>query len=194
MKKKNVGIIIGILVAILIVALFAFLANREPKTVEDTPEITELSELLNKNIEASYPSTPREVLKLYNRYILFIYGANNGSIDEGQLQTLCDQMRKLYDEELLENNPQEMHFLNLQQELFAYQQNKRVMLQANVCDTNDIEMETIEGKECAHAETTYFIKEGTKKFTRTYQEYLLRKDESGNWKILGFKKRQGGIS
>lgn len=194
MKKKHVGIIIGVIAAILIVVAFAYVANRKPKSVEDTPEITELSELLNKNIESTYPSTPREVQKLYNRYILYIYGENNGSIDEGQLRVLCDQMRKLYDEELLENNPADAHFLSLQQELFAYQQKKRVMLQANVCDTNDIKMEKIQGEDCARVEVTYFIKEGAQDFMRTYQEFVLRKDASGNWKILGFQKRQGGTS
>ena len=50
----------------------------------------------------------------------------------------------------------------------------------------------MDGASGALCEASYFIKKGTKEFTRTYQQFLLRKDGSGNWKILGFVKVDGG--
>ena len=73
MKGKRSIIIVAIVVA-LIVAAFAYVSIRTPKTVESTKEISELDELMSKNIQTVYPATPREVIKLYNRYVLYLHG------------------------------------------------------------------------------------------------------------------------
>ena len=62
------------------------------------------------------------------------------------------------------------------------------MIQANVCDSNEVDYIDVEGASGALLEASYFVKKGSKEFTRTYQQFLLRKDDSGNWKILGFVK------
>ena len=50
MKGKRSIIIVAIVVA-LIVAAFAYVSIRTPKTVESTKEISELDELMSKNIQ-----------------------------------------------------------------------------------------------------------------------------------------------
>ena len=191
MKGKRSIIIVAIVVA-LIVAAFAYVSIRTPKTVESTKEISELDELMSKNIQAVYPATPREVIKLYNRYVLYLHGENNSKLSDDEVHKLGAKMRDLYDAELLEVNPEDTYFMNLNSELASYRDRSKVMLQANVCDSNEVEFIDINGAEGALAQASYFCKEGSKDFTRTYQQYLLRKDSNGNWKILGFVKMDGG--
>lgn len=192
MTKKRVGVIVLILVAVLIVGLFAVVAYRTPKSAEDAVELTELDELLNMNITASYPATPREVMKLYNRYMVCLYGAESSELKDDQVRALGKKMREMYDEELLGSNPEESHLLSLSQELETFRNDKKVMIQANVCDSNEVEYINVDGASGALLEVSYFVKKGTKDFSRTYQQFLLRKDKTGKWKILGFVKVNGG--
>lgn len=189
MRKKRVGVVVVlILIAALIVGAFVLVIHRSPKTEEETTEVAELDELLNKDITVNYPATPREVMKLYNRYMLCLYGSDNGKMTDGQMQQLGIKMRDLYDDELMESNPQDTYLLNLAQEINSFKQEGKVIMQANVCDSNDVEYIDVDGESGALVEVSYFIKNSSKEFTRTYQQYLLRKDADGNWKILGFEK------
>ena len=192
MTKKRVGIVVLVMAVVLIVGMFAFVAYRTPKSAEDATRITEKDELMHKNIAADYPKTPREVLKLYNRYILLLYGSQGEELNDQEIQTLGQQMRELYDEELKSLNPEDTQQLSLMQELSAFRKDKKVMIQTNVCSSNEVEYIDIKGDSGASAQVSYFVKEGNKEFTRTYQKFLLRKDEQGEWKILGFAKVDGG--
>lgn len=187
MKKKQGGVILLVILAVLLVGAFAVVAYRTPKSSEEI-ELSQKDELLNKNILANYPSTPREVLKLFNRFIVVLYGTDSEELTSEEQQALGVKLRDLYDEELLEANPQDTNLTNLAQELLSFQSNAKVLLQANVCDSNEVEYISIDGVDGALVDVSYFIKANSKKFTRTYQRFLLRKDDAGQWKILGFDK------
>lgn len=194
MMKKIAGVITFVVLAVAIIVGFVLISHRTPKTVEDTAEITEADELINKDISSQYPATPREVMKLYNRYILCLYGIDGEDLTEEQVHELGAKMREIYDAELLEGNPEDGYYQKLTQELAAYRNAKKVMIQANVCDSNEVENIDINGTEGALVEASYFTKEDSQNFTRTYEQFLMRKDADGRWKILGFEKIQGGES
>lgn len=194
MKNKRTGTIAVIIAAVIIVGLFALVAYRKPKSVEDTPEIQEIDELINYDLSANYPPTPREVVKLFNRYILTLYGVDGDELSAERQNALAGKMRELYDTELLESNPQEMNILNLQQELSAFRELGKDMIQTNICDSNEVEYIDIGDASGAKVVASYFIRDGSKQFTRTYQQYLLRRDDAGNWKILAFEKVSGGTT
>ena len=188
MTKKRGGVVLLILIAVLIVGAFALVAYRTPKTAEEATEVTEKDELMSKSITVNYPSTPREVMKLYNRYMLCLYGVEGSELKDEEVRALGRKMREMYDEELLSANPEESHLLSLSQEIAAFRADDKVMIQANICDSNEVDYIDVEGASGALLEASYFVKKGSKEFTRTYQQFLLRKDDSGNWKILGFVK------
>lgn len=192
MTKKRGGVIVLILIAVLIVGAFALVVYRTPKTAEEATEVTEVSALMSKNIEAGYPSTPREVLKLYNRYMLCLYGVDSDQLKDEEVRALSMKMRQMFDDELLEENPENAHLQKLTQEIVAFRADDKVMIQANVCDSNEVDYIDIEGASGALVEGSYFIKKGSKEFSRTYQQYLMRKDATGKWKILGFVKVNEG--
>lgn len=191
MKKKRGGVIVLLLMAVVLIGAFAAVAFRPPKTVEEATELTEKDELMNKNIAANYPATPREVMKLYNRYILCLYGADGEELTDEQVRGLGRKMRELYDEELLTANPEETRLLKLVQELAAFRADGKTMIQTNICGSNEVEFIDVNGASGARLEASYFVKDSSKEFSRTYQQFLLRKDSSGKWKILGFQKSDG---
>lgn len=192
MKKKSGGVILLIVIASLVVGAFAFVAFRTPKTAEEATDVTEKDELINRNIDVNYPTTPREVMKLFNRYLLCLYGAEGDELSSDELNALGQKMRGMYDSELLEGNPEEENLTSLTQELAAFRSSGKVMIQANICGSNEVEFIEVKGSQGALLQASYFIKRGKEEFSRTYQRFLLRKDESGKWKILGFGKVNGG--
>ena len=95
--------------------------------------------------------------------------------------------RKLFDEEFLENNPLETFTNNLSAEIDAakareYQMvNWRVQKQSSVKTWQDGE------NKFASIVTCYTMNAKEEGYTRTYEEFLLRQDAEGHWKIVGWR-------
>lgn len=182
--KKNMRLVItGLVMVGLIVGYYYYLANRDDKAPEDNVKVTELHEVLSKKLDISYPPTPREVIKFYNRILECAY---NDEYDDAQFNQLAEQARKLMDDELLQNNPEDAYKMQFQKEIAAYKEDSRQIMQTAVCDSDEVESREIEGRKCAYVGASYFTKEGKEGFYRAYESYLLRQDKDGKWKILAY--------
>lgn len=191
MKKRNVIRVIAALVVIaLIVGLYYYFSVHKRASVEDAVELTEVQKVITKDLDTNYPATPREVVKYHNRIIECFY---NETYTDEELYDLGDQARKLFDDELLENNPREDYFDALKAEIEDYREKSKTIRSSSVCDSNDVEYQTVDGRECAYVQASYFTNEDGS-YARTYQMYVLRKDEDEKWKILVFYKVEGDSS
>ena len=109
------------------------------------------------------------------------------------MEALGDQARRLMDVELLENNPRDKYFAKLKSEIADYKADERIIISYNLCSSNEVQFVTVDDRECAYVKTSYFIKDKTG-HSRTYQMYVVRKDDDGNWKILVFYQVEGDTS
>ncbi len=187
MKKHIRGVIAGIICVLLVVGYYYYLSHRDTKTVADTTELTAITKITTKNLDTSYPKTPREVIKLYNDILKCYY---NEDCTDAEIEALGAQARKLLDEELLENNPEDQYYASLKADILVYKADKRTISRTDVCDSDEITYKTVKGSECAYVTASYFMKEGNK-FVKSYQQYALRKDASGNWKIVAYEQTNG---
>lgn len=183
MKNLKMVIIAVVMVA-LIGGYFYYLTNREAKNTDANVEITELQEVLSKQLDRKYPPTPREVIKFYNRILTCAYG---GEYDDAQFDKLAEQARKLMDDELLESNPKDVYKETLRKEVASYKEDSRQIIQTGICESDEVRYKEIEGRKCAYVQASYFTREGKSDFFKAYEDYLLRQDNDGNWKILAFK-------
>lgn len=185
MKRIKV-IVIGMICIALVVGYYYYFSNKS--TTTDESEVTEVQKVILKNISGdSYPATPREVVKFYNRILCCYY---NEEYTEDEFYGLADQALLLMDEELADNNQAEQYYLRVQTEVESYRADKRTINNASVCDTNEVKYATIDGSECAYVKASYFVRDNDG-FTRTNQNYVLRKDGEGRWKILAFELGKG---
>lgn len=185
---KKVGIIIGAIACIaLVCGGFWFMKNRLGSQKED--ELTEVQKITTRNLVQDYPPTAREVIRFYNRIVTAYYGEKHS---DQELEKLADQMLLLFDADLLANNPREDYLKRVKAEVSNYQSRKRSIVNSSVCDSRDVVFLTDKdnGDEIAYVNSSYFMKENTK-YDRTYQEYVLRKDGDGHWKILTYYKVSG---
>ena len=188
MKKAfRIGLTIVICAAI-VVGYYYYLSRKNDKqSTEQTDEMSEVDKIISRDFEGKYPNSPREVVKWYNRIITAYYGQE---YSDEELEKMADQARMLMDDELLKYNDRDSYLTSLKADIENYKNRKRVIVQSRVCDSNDIRYATVKGFSCAYVNTYYFVKEGSN-YTRSYQEFVLRKDKEGNWKILTFRLTDG---
>lgn len=190
MKKNMSAVVLAVICIALIVGVFWQINRSRDASVEDMVNLTEVQKVITIDLDKNYPETPREVVKTYNRILSCFY---REEYTEEELRDLGNQARKLFDQELLDNNPEEEYFKSLKADIEDYHEKSKVIASTSVCDSNDVKYQTIDGDECAYVTASYFINEN-KQFSRTYQTYVLRKDEDGKWKILVFYQTEGESS
>ena len=158
------------------------MSSKKDVSVENKTELTTLDKLILKDLESNYPSTPRAVVKLYNQIITCYYSAE---FKDDEFEKLVDQALLLFDDELKAKNPKDEYMKTLSNEIEEYKTKDKTISQTAVCSSNDVLYRNDNGDEIAYVNASYFIKEG-KEHVKTYEQYVLRKDEKGNWKILGY--------
>ncbi|MDY2588751.1 MAG: DUF6715 family protein [Agathobacter sp.] len=181
MKKVRIVIIAVVLVG-LVCGGFYYMSSKKDVSVENKTELTTLDKLILKDLESNYPSTPRAVVKLYNQIITCYYSAE---FKDDEFEKLVDQALLLFDDELKAKNPKDEYMETLSNEIEEYKTKDKTISQTAVCSSNDVLYRNDNGDEIAYVNASYFIKEG-KEHVKTYEQYVLRKDEKGNWKILGY--------
>lgn len=189
-KKKNskvsTVVLLVLLAAIIIglIVVFVKMLNNN----KDNVKITETDKLLEKNLDESYPATESEVIKLYCRIQQQMY---SGECSDEEIQGLFAQMRKLYDEELLAENSYDTQYKNLLDELESYKKNKVKITNYEILQKpGDVTKGEYEGREQALIDVCFRTKKDSERQS-LIQEFVLRKDDEGRWKILGWYKVEG---
>ena len=188
MKGKKLTRLIGTLGVMVAVVLGVFLALNSGKdgSVFSKKETTntEAQNILSKDMERNYPATVREVVRLFSR-ISKCY--HNETVSEEEFLALVEMQRKLFDEEFLNNNPQETFTNNLAAEIDAAKARKylmatwRVQKQSSVIEWQDGD------NHFASIIASYTMSDKEAGYTRTFEQFLLREDEKGRWKIVGWR-------
>lgn len=190
-KQKTMGTIF--IMAILVIAVgVGFWQIMESKRVqsknEEKSKIEEVNEIIEKDFEANYPGTPREVVKMYSRISSCCY---NQELSDDELVLLVEKMRELFDEELLAANPTEKHIEDLKKDAEKYHEAKRTISSYTVDKNSSVEKKNIDGKEYASLRASYLVQESNSGYTKTYEEFILRADDKKHWKIVGWQVVSG---
>ena len=179
-KAVRIGVAVICMVAI-VLGYYYYLANRNSSVkAEENVELSEVEAILEKDFVNDYPATPRAVVKWYNRIITAYYAED---FTDEELDAMADQARMLLDDDLLAYNTKSQYMISLTDEIEDYHNRSRLIVSSSVCDSREVNYETVNGYECAYVSAYYFIREGSS-YTRTYEDYCLRKDSNGHWKIL----------
>ena len=190
-KQKTMGTIF--IMAILVIAVgVGFWQIMESKRAqsknEEKSKIEEVNEIIEKDFEANYPGTPREVVKMYSRISSCCY---NQELSDDELVLLVEKMRELFDEELLAANPTEKHIEELKKDAEKYHEAKRTISSYTVDKNSSVEKKNIDGKEYASLRASYLVQESNSGYTKTYEEFILRADDKKHWKIVGWQVVSG---
>lgn len=190
--KKVKYVIIGIACVCLICVGFFFFSQENQSAESD---LTEVEKLVVRDLEENYPKTPREVIKFYNRIISCFYGTE---LTEEELGKLVDQMCQIMDEDLLLMNPRGEYYDSVVEDIALYKASKKKVVSTDVCDSNEVKYydDVKEGSvtdKLAYVDASYFLNTDGK-FAYSYQQFVLRQDADGKWKIITFYEIEGDAS
>lgn len=178
-RNKMLVVVIG---TIVLVGLYLFFANRDNKKAEQASITEQVQEVLGTDLEMDYPSTPREVIIQFNKIIACYY---ENKLDEETIKKIMEKQRALFDQELLEANSFDSQLKDLQEEILDYQESKRVIVSSSVAKSSTVKYWSDAGKDYAGIVASYTLKDDN--VVKTYETYVLRKDDKGKWKILGWE-------
>lgn len=178
-RNKMLVVIIG---TIILVALYFYFTDRNSKKAEQTTMTEQVQQVLGTDLEIDYPSTPREVIVQFNKIIACYY---ESKLDDETLKKIVSQQRVLFDQELLDTNSIDSQLKDLKEEILDYQESKRVIVSSSVAKSSTVKYWSDEGKDYAGIIASYTLKDS--EVVKTHETYVLRKDDQGKWRILGWE-------
>ena len=168
------------------IGIFFYLSNRSEDTAEENRNpavMTATQEVLARNLKTNYPPTPKEVLKYYSEITRCFYSEK---YTEDELVELALKSRELFDDELYATQTDEQYLIALQSDIEVYKEADRVISSYSVSSSTDVNEYHFEGRDWAQLYCIYSVREGTA-ITPVQERFLMRKDEDGHWKILGWQ-------
>lgn len=176
---KSAAVLAVMLITVL--ALYYYLVN---KVERQTPEkeTTAVQDVLLKNLETDYPPTVREVIKYYNEIMKCYYSEN--PTDE-ELEKLAAKAMELYDAELADYQEEDLYIQDLKTEIAGFAASDTVLSHVALSASTAVDYYTHNGRECAQIRCIYTMRQKTNLMT-VKEIYVLRKDDGGRWKILGW--------
>ena len=188
MKGKKLAQLIGSLgvVAVVVLGVFLALNLREDDGVFSKKDAknTEVQNILSKDIDRNYPATVREVVRLFSRVSKCYY---NETVSEEEFKELVEFQRKLFDEEFLQNNPLETFTNNLTAEIDVAKAKENKMAMYRVQKQSSANTWNDGDNHFASIIASYTMSAKGESPTWTFEEFLLREDEKGRWKIVGWR-------
>lgn len=184
---RTVKKITSVLVVILIIAILAGLfyldiINKSGKKKEETDKtLTEAGKLLERDLTTNYPETPRELAKYYSNITKVLFSG----LEDDEVEALAKKILELYDEEFLANNPEDKYLKDLYSEIAAWNSAGRKITNFLIVNEDEQERWEQDGREYANIFVSYYTLDNRKSYQT--RNYLMRKDEEGDWKILGWK-------
>ena len=188
---KKIRLIIIAIACICLICGGYFLFSQNNTVSEEN--LTEVEKVLVKDLKKDYPKTPREVVKFYNRIVKCYYSEK---LSDKEIEDMVDQMRYLLDEDLLMVNPRDEYYKSVVKDIEDYNSKNKRIVNTDVCDSNDVTyVDDVKDGEnevdkLAYVNASYFINTDGQ-FTNTYQQFVLRQDDDGRWKILTFYEVEG---
>lgn len=181
-------LLMSVFVAVIIYAYY-YINNTTKPIISDTiREKTEAEILIEKDLEIAYPATPTEVLRLHLRITKCLY---NDKLSKGEIDDLVNQARVLYDEELLERNPVENQMRIINEEIEKFEETNKELTTYIIENKEDIRYWTEDDIEYASIVASTSFTE-SKEIVKVFEEFTLRRDEDGQWRILGWELSDKG--
>lgn len=178
------GIIIVAILAVLIVIYYGSLSKRNTKEEESPVTSSAVTDVLLRNLDTNYPSTPKEVVKYFSEATKCFY--IDGISDE-DIVKLADKMLKIYDDELVAAKDYDWYIGDLKQEIASNKANGYKVSSYDISASTDVEYFSEGGCECARLWCTYNVKAG-KELIKVNNVFILRKDDNSHWRIFGWEQ------
>lgn len=189
MKYKGLkGVVMLLCVSMCLFGIFSRMNNKKTPEPETSVKVTAIDEVLQRNLAINYPSTPKEVIKYFAEITKCYY--NEEFEDDAQLEKVADKMLLLYDSELVSYKSHAEYMFDLKSDINFYKENGLRIASYAPSPSTDVFYFTEDGFEWARLYCIFTIRAG-KEQKALNEVFVLRKDETGHWKIYGWREDNG---
>lgn len=180
--KNNLVFTVFAFVFILIILYgFNYLANHSNKRRNKATK-DEIEQLMDYDMDADYPKTPRDAVKLYCRYMKQIYTM---SPSEDELKAMNSKMFMMYSSELKMYNSEAGTLDKLKTSLEKMEKEGYKFKSYLLPEASQVVYYEREGKEMASMEVEMSVQMSGSSIGKYYEQFVLIK-EDGKWRILAF--------
>ena len=185
MKNKKLTLLLAMaIVAVIVIIMFFRIANSKDVNEGEVSLSKTQAVILEHNLEIDYPQSPRAVVKYYAELSQCMYDTGNTDKD---VEDLAVQSRKLLDDELVLQQTDEEYLADLKTTISKFASEKRRIVSFTVSASTDVDYYTLDsGEEMSSLYCIYTLQKGSLNYSDN-EEYILRKDSDGHWKILGWQ-------
>ena len=176
------GTFVLFLCVIIILLGYYLVTLKGKQNKEEEVVFTKVQNVLLRDLERSYPPTPKEVVIYFSELTQCLH---NEEYSEEELEQMAKQIQGLYDGELVANKDEEAYMTDLRSEVTVFKASNSAISSFTPSSSTDVFYFTEEDRECARLYCTYNIRTGTV-MQKSEHVFVLRKDEEGHWKILGW--------
>lgn len=187
MKKTGVVkiVVIAFVLAAIVLTFFLYQGHRTRQQTQTEAVATVVQSVLMRDLKHNYPPTPKEVVKYYAEITECFY---NESYSDEELLELAAKIQELYDADLVANKTQEQYIEDLKKDISKMKQEKYTIASYEVSASTDVEYFSQDGYSCARLYCTFNMRKGgATGRAPSLERFLLRQDEDGHWKIMGWE-------
>lgn len=187
MKKAGIVkiVIIVVVLAAIVLTFFFYQGHKSRQQAQTEVVATVVQSILLRDLKHNYPPTPKEVVKYYAEITECFY---NEEYSDEELLELAAKIQELYDAELVANKTQEQYIEDLKNDIAKMKQEKYTIASYEVSASTDVEYFTQDDYSCARLYCTFNMRKGgATGRAPSLERFLLRKDEAGHWKIMGWE-------
>ncbi|MDE7359848.1 MAG: hypothetical protein K2N39_10560 [Lachnospiraceae bacterium] len=188
MKNSKIAktvIIVVVIAAIILVYYYSLGHRAKRQEVEEAIAATVVQSVLMRDLAHNYPPTPKEVVKYYAEITECFY---NETYSDEELVQLANKIQMLYDAELVANKTQEQYMQDLRDDIGEMKGKQLTIASYEVSASTDVEYFKQNEYSCARLYCTFYLRQPSNGGRVPSQErFLLRQDEDGHWKILGWE-------
>ena len=174
-----------VIMAALVAGYYFYISHKDFRNQEKVEE--NIDSLLAVDLEKQYPDSPRGVILYYSDLIMCVY---NDELTQEQFEDLAAHIRGLFDEELLAQNSEEDYMKQLQEEAESYREENKRISDCVVSTNKEVEYQEMDSQNYAILSGYYHIKQKGNR-SSTCEEFMLRRDKDGKWRILGWQLSNG---
>ena len=191
-KNKNASsaartlVIVAILALLLVFAYYHVAHVQRETTEEEVVAVSPVQEVLLRNLDKNYPPSPKEVVKYYSDLTKCLY---NEDCSDEEIEQLAQRALMIYDDELAAHQEWNRYITDLKSEIATKKKQKYAIMSYSISASTDVTYFTKDSYECASLYCTYNIRNGAEPGS-VEELFILRKDDTGHWKIFGWDLTQ----
>ena len=178
------SIVLLALGAVVIVGLYFMFVGTKKDPGEEQYNLTAVDEITTTNLEKNYPANPRKVVDLYANIMKVLY---KEEYTDGQQDKMLEVLQGIMDDELLAG---QSDFNKSIKNEVAERKKGDYSISNYIVQNSEPEILNMSGKKMCNVECLFSLRKGSTGTIANYYQFILRQDEEGRWKILGWQIKQ----